>query len=73
MEIKLKKLYSDVPEVDWENMDEEDKELFSAMEELEKSGKISLRIPKSLHTKLTEQARLEGVSLNQYCLYKLAQ
>jgi Uncharacterized protein encoded in hypervariable junctions of pilus gene clusters len=36
------------------------------------SGKLSLRIPRSLHAKLKEQARLEGVSLNQYALYKLS-
>lgn len=35
------------------------------------SGRFSLRIPKSLHKKLTEKARDEGVSLNQYCSYKL--
>lgn len=38
----------------------------------EYSGKISLRIPKSLHKKLAEEARAEGVSLNQYALYKLS-
>ncbi len=36
------------------------------------SGKISLRIPRSLHMKLAEEARQEGISLNQYALYKLA-
>lgn len=38
----------------------------------EYSGKISLRVPKSLHKELVEQARIEGVSLNQYALYKLS-
>ena len=38
----------------------------------EYSGKISLRIPKSLHKKLAEEAKEEGVSLNQYALYKLS-
>ena len=32
------------------------------------SGKLSLRIPKSLHRKISETARTEGVSLNQYIL-----
>ena len=36
------------------------------------SGKIVLRIPRSLHKKLKEAAAVEGVSLNQYMLYKLA-
>ena len=37
------------------------------------NGKIALRIPKTLHQDLVEAAKEEGVSLNQYCLYKLAQ
>ena len=36
------------------------------------SGKFMLRIPKSLHKYLAESAKNEGVSLNQYALYKLS-
>ena len=36
------------------------------------SGKLVLRIPRSLHKELKEAAMKEGVSLNQYMLYKLA-
>lgn len=36
------------------------------------SGKFVARIPKSLHEKLAEKARDEGVSLNQYVEYLLA-
>jgi len=36
------------------------------------SGKFILRIPKSLHKKLSIEAQREGVSLNQYALYKLS-
>ena len=36
------------------------------------SGRIVLRIPRSLHKQLKEAAMMEGVSLNQYMLYKLA-
>ena len=36
------------------------------------SGKLVLRIPRSLHKELKEEAEIEGVSLNQYMLYKLA-
>ncbi|MDD1415541.1 type II toxin-antitoxin system HicB family antitoxin [Dolichospermum sp. ST_con] len=32
------------------------------------SGKLILRIPKSLHRRLAETAKTEGVSLNQYLL-----
>ncbi len=36
------------------------------------SGKLMLRIPRSLHKALKAAAAEEGVSLNQYMLYKLA-
>lgn len=36
------------------------------------SGKLVLRIPRSLHKQLKEAADIEGVSLNQYMLYKLS-
>lgn len=36
------------------------------------SGRITLRMPKSLHARLAMESRAEGVSLNQYMLYKLA-
>jgi predicted RNase H-like HicB family nuclease len=35
------------------------------------SGKFLVRIPKSLHARLAIEADKEGVSLNQYALYKL--
>lgn len=38
----------------------------------EYSGKLMLRIPKELHRSLAEAAKENGVSLNQYALYKLA-
>lgn len=37
------------------------------------SGKFIVRIPKSLHYQLSAKAKEEGVSLNQYALYKLSQ
>ncbi|MBQ6450682.1 MAG: type II toxin-antitoxin system HicB family antitoxin [Solobacterium sp.] len=36
------------------------------------SGQFKLRIPRSLHVRLAEQARQEGVSMNQYCVYLLS-
>lgn len=36
------------------------------------SGKFLVRIPKSLHYRLSVEAEQEGVSLNQYALYKLS-
>ena len=38
----------------------------------EYSGRLVLRLPRSLHKALKEEAQIEGVSLNQYMLYKLA-
>ncbi len=38
----------------------------------EYSGKLMLRIPKELHQALAEAAKENGVSLNQYALYKLS-
>lgn len=36
------------------------------------SGRFLVRIPKSLHYRLSVEAEQEGVSLNQYALYKLS-
>ncbi len=36
------------------------------------SGKFVVRIPKSLHQRLSIEAEQEGISLNQYAMYKLA-
>lgn len=36
------------------------------------SGRFVVRLPKSLHRALTMEAAREGVSLNQYALYKLS-
>lgn len=38
----------------------------------EYSGKLNIRIPKSLHRVLAEKAKEERVSLNQYINYQLA-
>ena len=40
--------------------------------EQEYSGKISLRVPKTLLKNLVWEAKKEGISLNQFILYKLA-
>lgn len=37
------------------------------------SGQFKLRLPKSLHKKLAESAKREGISLNQYCVYLLSE
>ncbi len=36
------------------------------------SGSFRLRIPKSLHKALADEAKHEGISMNQYCLYLLS-
>lgn len=45
-------------------------EFKSSLEEY--SGRLVLRIPRSLHKALKDAAAVEGVSLNQYMLYKLS-
>lgn len=42
-------------------------------EDIAYSGQFRLRMPKSLHRQLAMQAKQEGVSMNQYCIYKLSQ
>lgn len=37
------------------------------------SGKFTVRVPRSLHRKLSEEARREGVSLNQFVNVALAE
>ncbi|MPM31593.1 hypothetical protein SDC9_78149 [bioreactor metagenome] len=39
---------------------------------LDFSGRLNIRIPKSLHMKLSSEAKNDGVSLNQYIIYKLS-
>ncbi len=41
-------------------------------ERTEFSGQFKLRIPKSLHRSMTEHAKEEGISLNQYILFLLS-
>ena len=36
------------------------------------SGKLSVRVPKELHFDLLKRANENGISLNQYIVYKLA-
>ena len=38
----------------------------------EYSGQFKLRLPRSLHRQLAEHSKLEGVSMNQYCVYLLS-
>ena len=37
------------------------------------SGQFKLRLPKSLHKQLAEDAKRDGIRMNQYCVYLLAQ
>lgn len=36
------------------------------------SGRTVIRLPRSLHKRLAEAAAIEGISLNQYMIYKLS-
>ena len=46
--------------------------LEDVLAEIEGTGRITLRLPKSLHKNLTTEAAKEGVSLNQLILYKIS-
>lgn len=46
--------------------------IFEPGTEHQYSGQFKLRIPKSLHRQLFEHSRMEGISMNQYCLYLLS-
>ena len=64
---------ADVKAIDAAMQEDEAVSLEEFRQSLEQySGKIVLRIPRSLHKQLKEAAAVEGVSLNQYMLYKLA-
>ena len=36
------------------------------------SGSFRIRMPKSLHMTLADEAKKEGISMNQYCIYLLS-
>lgn len=39
----------------------------------EYNGRVTLRIPKSLHRRVVETAKVEGISANQFLLYLISQ
>ncbi|TCL74233.1 putative RNase H-like HicB family nuclease [Hydrogenispora ethanolica] len=43
----------------------------SDMEDNTYTGNFRLRMPKTLHRDLAQRAAVEGVSMNQYCIYLL--
>lgn len=81
---EFEKKLADIPEAEADNMDNamiadaaaQDDGTFVSFGDfktlMDYNGKLSLRIPRSLHMKLVEDAKLEGISLNQYALYKLS-
>lgn len=52
---------------------ESGREIPDAWNAQEYSGKLLLRLPKSLHRQLARYAEKEGVSLNQFVVHKLSQ
>jgi predicted RNase H-like HicB family nuclease len=47
-------------------------EIADSLDLSEFSGQFKLRIPKSLHRSLSVNAKKEGISMNQYCIYLLS-
>lgn len=52
---------------------EEGKEIYIPSTKENYSGQFKLRLPKSLHRRLAEDSKKEGISMNQYCIYLLSQ
>jgi len=80
LERKLAAIPEDEPD-EWdvkllEEIDAAPDDEYTSLEEVmairECSGKISLRVPRELHYHLLKKARSNGVSLNQFIVYKLA-
>ena len=69
---ELLKKIAETREIEPDAMDLAMIEMAKKQDEAEKSGRVILRLPKTLHKELVNAAKAEGVSLNQYCLYKLA-
>src|SRR5699024_6615137 len=55
-----------------EDMMENDEEIPEPIGDDHFSGNLRVRMPKSLHRDLSQAAKLEGVSLNQYIINKLS-
>lgn len=83
MKEELRARLANIPEVEPDEMDramlaqaEADDGPAIPLEEVksayEFSGRLNIRIPKSLHCQLSQEAKRDGVSLNQYIIYKLA-
>ncbi|GHU85893.1 hypothetical protein FACS1894198_4650 [Clostridia bacterium] len=86
MQTEIEKILAGIPEIEPDDFDlamlanakkEKDKsviELNKFIASLEGyNGKISIRMPRSLHKKIMEKSKAEGVSLNQYVVYKLGE
>ncbi len=68
----LEERMKEVLELSIESRLKHDEEISLPVDEESYSGKFTLRLPKSLHQSLSLAAKEEGVSLNQYALYKLS-
>lgn len=55
-----------------EDMMENEEEIPEPIGDEQFSGNLRVRMPKSLHRELSQAAKLEGVSLNQYLINKLS-
>lgn len=69
---ELKHNIREAMELYFETMLELDRPIPEPVSESNYSGKFNIRIPSSLHQRLAIEAKKEGVSLNQYCVYLLS-
>ena len=72
---EFNKKVKSTPSIHYNDLEKWEKNFFDeAQIEYEKqfTGRVSLRIPKQLHSIITKKAKQQGVSLNQWISYQLA-
>lgn len=68
----LKDVYKNL-EVELEILREQNKPLPKTKTDLDCSGKLLLRLPKSLHSKVAQIAEEEGISINQFIMFCISE
>lgn len=70
--IEVSELAEDAKRAWLETALEENIQIPEPKKEIDYSGSFRIRMPKSLHQSLADEAKKEGISMNQYCIYLLS-
>jgi len=70
--VEVSQLAEDAKQAWLETAIENNIEIPEPKSENDYSGSFRLRMPKSLHKTLADEAKHEGISMNQYCVYLLS-